>query len=125
MQALSITCDPLDTSGLLHHMLQNVSKETVRACSKENLEFLARIFKLQFSSDDDDEDVEALVDSFFERGYCRDASSTLEDGSTSTTSTLTYTQELEKVIEAQQDILETEDIIASVSGCDLPCKRSR
>ena len=64
MQALSITCDPLDTSGLLHHMLQNVSKETVRACSKENLEFLARIFKLQFSSDDDDEDVEALVDSF-------------------------------------------------------------
>ncbi|KAG2382422.1 hypothetical protein C9374_005624 [Naegleria lovaniensis] len=109
-----ITEDPLDKEGVLHHLLQQCSREALCACSQESLKFLATLFRQQYPQRilvDPSENVEAFLDTLFEHGFCVQAATGNDDGK--------FKEELERVVGVYKETFETKEMIQAVESSYL------
>ncbi|KAG2392481.1 hypothetical protein C9374_012733 [Naegleria lovaniensis] len=100
-----ITVNPLDPTGLFYTLLQRSSRQVIRACSVQDLEFICKAFHVSFLT----EDVEACIETLFEKGICKEAE---ED-------TACTTEELMRVIAYQRDMCELSDFSKSFNDCSV------
>nr|CAG4711267.1 unnamed protein product [Naegleria fowleri] len=110
----SITEDPFDKEGVLHHLLQQCSREALCACSQESLNFLAKLFRQQHPQRilvDPSENVEAFLDTLLEHGFCVQAATGNDDGN--------FQEELERVVGVYKETFETQEMIETVESSYL------